>query len=156
MLTDFSTIVFSWELLPLKNIYCSNNGFIYCICLILNHRQHFGVTVFNCKQILPPAEVLPNNFVSCYWSANWGKLLCKSIKALVFLLKRLTDQGTYISSNKFLSNFVLFTCICTHHLWKKKKTNKQTKGQVLLGPPLGKQDIQVKEAYYAAYLLNLH
>ena len=38
---------------------------------------------------------------------------------------------------------------------KKKKTNKQTKGQVLFGPPLGKQNIQVKEAYYAAYLLNL-
>ena len=57
-------------------------------------------------------------------------------------------------SNKFLSNFVLFTCICTHHLWKKQ-TNKQTKSQVLLGPPLGKQNIQGKEAYYAAYLLNL-
>ena len=38
---------------------------------------------------------------------------------------------------------------------KKKQTNKQTKSQVLLGPPLGKQNIQVKEAYYAAYLLNL-
>ena len=39
---------------------------------------------------------------------------------------------------------------------KQKQTNKQTKGQVLLGPPLGKQNIQVKEAYYTAYLLNLH
>ena len=37
----------------------------------------------------------------------------------------------------------------------KKKKHKQTKSQVLLGPPLGKQNIQVKEAYYAAYLLNL-
>ena len=36
-----------------------------------------------------------------------------------------------------------------------KKKNK-AKGQVLLGPPLGKQNMQVKEAYYAAYLLNLH
>ena len=41
---------------------------------------------------------------------------------------------------------------------KKKNKTKQnkTKGQVLLGPPLGKQNTQVKEAYYAAYLLSLH
>ena len=63
MLTDFSTVAFSWDLLPLKNIYCSNNGLIYCICLIFNHRQHSGVPVFYCKQMLPPAEVLPINFV---------------------------------------------------------------------------------------------
>ena len=31
---------------------------MYFICLILNHGQHSGVTVFNCKQMLPPAEVL--------------------------------------------------------------------------------------------------
>ena len=37
-----------------------------------------------------------------------------------------------------------------------KKINKQTQGQVLLGPPLRKQNMQVKEAYYDAYLLNLY
>ena len=38
----------------------------------------------------------------------------------------------------FLSNFVLFTCICTH---------KKTKRQVPLGSLLGKQTIQAKEVY---------
>ena len=38
----------------------------------------------------------------------------------------------------FLSNFVLFTCMCTHNLWIK------TKCEVPLGTLLGKQNIQLQ------------
>ena len=35
MLADFSTVVFSRDMLPLKNIYSSNNGLIYSLIIII-------------------------------------------------------------------------------------------------------------------------
>ena len=60
----------------------------------------------------------------------------------LFIFSCLFSQYKIIFSRElFLSNFDLFTCLCTHNL------NEKTKGQVFLGPLLGKQSIQAKEVY---------
>ena len=44
----------------------------------------------------------------------------------------------------FLWNFVLFSCICTHNLWKDKRANPFGN---ITWPTLGKQNVQAKGVY---------
>ena len=53
----------------------------------------------------------------------------------------------WYSRELFLSNFVLFTCICTHNLWKDKGSSSP-------GASIGKQNTQAKEVYLKASKLH--